>query len=93
MNWPHRVSNVLFESSHNTCCVYDETLPKMVVFKENFEFMKRLPIQKALMNPHKVFKSHVHHFWKNASYAKENEKLRKALLKKSKQRDEFFKSF
>ncbi|MFS7911974.1 hypothetical protein Hanom_Chr02g00124361 [Helianthus anomalus] len=32
-------SNVLFESSHNTCSVYDETLPKLVVFKEILPFM------------------------------------------------------
>ncbi|MFS7962236.1 hypothetical protein Hanom_Chr08g00724291 [Helianthus anomalus] len=43
---PDRASNVLFEPSHNTCCVYDETLPKMVVFKEILPFMRRLPIQK-----------------------------------------------
>ncbi|MFS7929752.1 hypothetical protein Hanom_Chr04g00336191 [Helianthus anomalus] len=31
----------------------------MVVFKEILQFMRRLPIQKALTNQHKVFKSHV----------------------------------
>ncbi|MFS8024371.1 hypothetical protein Hanom_Chr16g01462451 [Helianthus anomalus] len=54
-----QASNVLFEPSHNTCCVYDETLPKMVVFKDILPFMRRLPIQKALTNQHKVFKSHI----------------------------------
>ncbi|KAF5814638.1 hypothetical protein HanRHA438_Chr03g0125291 [Helianthus annuus] len=61
-------SNVEFESSHNTCCVYDETLSKMVVFKEILPFMKCLPIQKALTDQHKVFKSHVDRFWKKATY-------------------------
>ncbi|MFS8017019.1 hypothetical protein Hanom_Chr15g01375351 [Helianthus anomalus] len=55
------------------CCVYDATLPKMVVFKEILEFIKRLPIQKALTNQDKVFKSHVAHFWKNASYDEVND--------------------
>ncbi|KAJ0743076.1 hypothetical protein HanPI659440_Chr10g0371541 [Helianthus annuus] len=40
----------------------------MVVCKDILEFMERLPIQKALKNQHKVFKSHVSHFWKNAKY-------------------------
>ncbi|KAM0055911.1 hypothetical protein Hdeb2414_s0006g00211661 [Helianthus debilis subsp. tardiflorus] len=61
-------SNVQFDPSHNICCVYDEKLPKMVVFKEILEFMKRLPIQKALTDQHKAFKSHITHFWKNAVY-------------------------
>ncbi|MFS7976620.1 hypothetical protein Hanom_Chr10g00894521 [Helianthus anomalus] len=30
-----------FDSSHNTCFVYDETLPKMAVFKDILEFMKQ----------------------------------------------------
>ncbi|MFS7997042.1 hypothetical protein Hanom_Chr12g01137061 [Helianthus anomalus] len=66
-------SNVLFEPSHNICCVYDETLPKMIVFKDILEFMKRLPIQKALTNHHNVFKSHVDRFWKKASYDEVND--------------------
>ncbi|MFS7978718.1 hypothetical protein Hanom_Chr10g00918731 [Helianthus anomalus] len=43
-----QASNVKFDPLHNTCCVYDEKLPKMAVFKEILEFMKCLPIQKAL---------------------------------------------
>ncbi|MFS7995355.1 hypothetical protein Hanom_Chr12g01116981 [Helianthus anomalus] len=63
-----QASNVQFDPSHNICCVYVETLPKMTVFKEIFPFMERLPIQKALSDKHKAFKSHVAHFWKNAKY-------------------------
>ncbi|MFS7929973.1 hypothetical protein Hanom_Chr04g00338681 [Helianthus anomalus] len=72
-------SNVKFEPSHTTCCAYDETLPKMVVFKEILEFMKRLPIQKALTNQHKAFKSHVHHFWKNAKYDEVNDVINSSV--------------
>ncbi|MFS7915567.1 hypothetical protein Hanom_Chr02g00166861 [Helianthus anomalus] len=68
-----QASNVQFEPSHNICCVYDETLLKMVVFKDILEFMKCLPIQKASTDQHKVFKSHVAHFWKNAKYDEVND--------------------
>ncbi|MFS7965768.1 hypothetical protein Hanom_Chr09g00766081 [Helianthus anomalus] len=60
--------NVEYEPSHNICCVYDETLSKMSVFKEILPFMKRLPIQKALTNQHKAIKSHVDRFWKKVVY-------------------------
>ncbi|MFS7997628.1 hypothetical protein Hanom_Chr12g01144001 [Helianthus anomalus] len=40
----------------------------MVMFKDILEFMEYLPIQKALTDQHKVFKSHIAHFWKNATY-------------------------
>ncbi|KAJ0541341.1 hypothetical protein HanLR1_Chr09g0306781 [Helianthus annuus] len=81
---PHRMkcqfaSNVVFEPSHNICCVYDETLPKMTVFKEILPFMRRLPIQKALTDQHKVFKSHVAHFWKNAKYDEENDVINSSV--------------
>ncbi|KAJ0504494.1 hypothetical protein HanLR1_Chr12g0437461 [Helianthus annuus] len=67
-----KASNVQFDPSHNICCVYDETLPKMVMFKDILEFMERLPIKKALTNQHKVFKSHVAHFWTNVVYDEVN---------------------
>ncbi|MFS7977774.1 hypothetical protein Hanom_Chr10g00907911 [Helianthus anomalus] len=67
-----QASNVQFDPLHNTCCVYDEKLPKMVVFKDILEFMKRLPIQKALTNQHNVFRSHIERFSKNAKYDEEN---------------------
>ncbi|MFS7963306.1 hypothetical protein Hanom_Chr08g00736541 [Helianthus anomalus] len=72
-------SNVVFEPSHNICCVYDDTLPKMVVFKEIWEFMKRLPIQKALTNQHKVFKTYVAHFWKNAKFNEVNDMVNSSV--------------
>ncbi|KAF5796159.1 hypothetical protein HanRHA438_Chr08g0360381 [Helianthus annuus] len=68
-----QASIVEFDPSHNICCVYDEKLPKMVVFKDILEFMKRLPIQKALTNQHSVFRSHIAHFWKNATYDEESD--------------------
>ncbi|MFS7933256.1 hypothetical protein Hanom_Chr04g00377561 [Helianthus anomalus] len=48
----HQASNVLFDPLHNTCCVYDKDIPKMDGFTDILEFMKRLPIQKALTNQH-----------------------------------------
>ncbi|KAJ0561282.1 hypothetical protein HanHA300_Chr06g0221141 [Helianthus annuus] len=45
----------------------------MVMFKDILEFMERLPIQKALTDQHKVFKSHVAYFWKNAKYDEVND--------------------
>ncbi|KAM0062555.1 hypothetical protein Hdeb2414_s0004g00149531 [Helianthus debilis subsp. tardiflorus] len=65
-------SIVEFDPSYNICCVYDEKLPKMAVFKSILEFMKRLPIQKALTNKHNVFRSHIERFWKNAKYDEES---------------------
>ncbi|KAJ0783807.1 hypothetical protein HanLR1_Chr01g0024611 [Helianthus annuus] len=63
---------VQFDPLHNICCVYDEKLPKMEVFKGILEFLKRLPIQKALTNQHNVFKSHIERFLKNAKYDKDS---------------------
>ncbi|MFS7962313.1 hypothetical protein Hanom_Chr08g00725181 [Helianthus anomalus] len=54
---PIRASNVEFDPSHNICCVYDETLPKMA----------------ALTNQHSVFRSHIAYFWKNARYDEVND--------------------
>ncbi|KAM0064535.1 hypothetical protein Hdeb2414_s0003g00104081 [Helianthus debilis subsp. tardiflorus] len=47
----------------------------MVVFKEILEFMKRLPIQKALTNQHNVFRSHIERFWENATYDEESKAI------------------
>ncbi|KAJ0785254.1 hypothetical protein HanOQP8_Chr02g0041071 [Helianthus annuus] len=89
MNWPLRLkarscesyaSNVQFDPSHNICYVYDETLPKMVVFKEILPFMKRLSIQKALTNQHRVFRSHIAHFWKNAKFDEENNVINSLVI-------------
>ncbi|KAJ0726677.1 hypothetical protein HanPI659440_Chr12g0473061 [Helianthus annuus] len=51
----------------------------MVVFKEILEFMKRLPIQKALTDQHKAFKSHIAHFWKNAKYDEVNDVINSSV--------------
>ncbi|KAM0025869.1 hypothetical protein Hdeb2414_s0021g00579741 [Helianthus debilis subsp. tardiflorus] len=68
-------SIVQFDPLHNICCVYDEKLPKMAVFKDILEFMKRLPIQKALTNQHLVFESHIECFWKNATFDEESKTI------------------
>ncbi|MFS7908207.1 hypothetical protein Hanom_Chr01g00080491 [Helianthus anomalus] len=65
-----QASNVQFDPLHNICCVYDEKIPKMANFKSILEFMKRLPIQKALTNQHLVFGSHNERFWENETYNK-----------------------
>ncbi|MFS7948735.1 hypothetical protein Hanom_Chr06g00563381 [Helianthus anomalus] len=52
--------------------VCDEKLPKMDAFKGILEFMKRLPIQKALKNQPNVFSSHIECFWENAEYDEES---------------------
>ncbi|KAM0021314.1 hypothetical protein Hdeb2414_s0024g00649531 [Helianthus debilis subsp. tardiflorus] len=51
----------------------------MVVFKEILPFMKRLPIQKALTDQHKVFKSHVAHFLKNVVYDDVNDVINSSV--------------
>ncbi|MFS7952278.1 hypothetical protein Hanom_Chr07g00605061 [Helianthus anomalus] len=43
-----------------------------MLFDEILEFMKRLPIQKALTDQHLVFRSHIERFWKNAKYDEES---------------------
>ncbi|KAJ0795673.1 hypothetical protein HanPI659440_Chr04g0153181 [Helianthus annuus] len=37
--------------------------------------MRRLPIQKALTNPHLVFRSHIDCFWENATYDEEHKTI------------------
>ncbi|KAM0061224.1 hypothetical protein Hdeb2414_s0004g00133461 [Helianthus debilis subsp. tardiflorus] len=78
-------SIVEFDPSHNICCVYDEKLPKMAVFKSILEFMKRLPIPKALTNQHNVFRSHIERFWKNAKYDEENKVITSIVSLKEKE--------
>ncbi|MFS7904126.1 hypothetical protein Hanom_Chr01g00032341 [Helianthus anomalus] len=70
-----QASNVLFDPLHNICCFYDKEIPKMVGFTGILEFMERLPIQKALTNQHLVFRSHIEHFWENATYDEENKTI------------------
>ncbi|MFS7906665.1 hypothetical protein Hanom_Chr01g00061911 [Helianthus anomalus] len=73
-------SIVEFDPSHNICCVYDEDLPKMTVFKDILEFMKRIPIQKALTNQHRAFRSHIAHFWKNTTYDEESDVITSSVI-------------
>ncbi|MFS7947489.1 hypothetical protein Hanom_Chr06g00548861 [Helianthus anomalus] len=68
-------SNVQFDPLHNICCVYERKIPKLAEFNSILEFMKRLPIQKALTNQHVVFRSHIECFWENATYDKESKTI------------------
>ncbi|KAM0028850.1 hypothetical protein Hdeb2414_s0018g00519041 [Helianthus debilis subsp. tardiflorus] len=47
----------------------------MEAFKGILEFMKRLPIQKALTNQHLVFRSHIKRLWENAKYDEESKTI------------------
>ncbi|KAM0025761.1 hypothetical protein Hdeb2414_s0021g00578381 [Helianthus debilis subsp. tardiflorus] len=50
-------------------CDFDEKkIPKLSDFRSILEFMRRVPIQKALTNQHLVFRSHIKRFWKHATY-------------------------
>ncbi|MFS7948966.1 hypothetical protein Hanom_Chr06g00566011 [Helianthus anomalus] len=68
-------SNVLFDPQHNTCCVYDRKIPNMAEFTSILEFMERLKIQKALTDQRLIFRSHIKHFWENATYDEEHKKI------------------
>ncbi|MFS7953078.1 hypothetical protein Hanom_Chr07g00614371 [Helianthus anomalus] len=66
-------SNVLFDPLHNSCCDFDEDkIPKLADFRSILEFMRRLPILKALTDQHLVYRSHVKRFWKHATYDEES---------------------
>ncbi|MFS7896548.1 hypothetical protein Hanom_Chr05g00405551 [Helianthus anomalus] len=66
-------SKVIFDPLHNSCCDFDEEKnTKLSEFSSILEFMRRVPIQKALTDQHLVYKSHVKRFWKHATYDKEN---------------------
>ncbi|MFS7947992.1 hypothetical protein Hanom_Chr06g00554691 [Helianthus anomalus] len=47
----------------------------MTEFKSILDFMKRLPIHKALTNQHLVFRSHIECFWENATYDEESKTI------------------
>ncbi|MFS7913134.1 hypothetical protein Hanom_Chr02g00138261 [Helianthus anomalus] len=68
-------SNVQFDPLHNICCVYDGKIPKLAEFNSILEFMKRLPIQKALTNQHLVFRLHIERFWEKATYDEESKTI------------------
>ncbi|KAF5796905.1 hypothetical protein HanXRQr2_Chr08g0357311 [Helianthus annuus] len=66
-------SNVIFDPLHNSCCDFDEEKnTKLSEFSSILEFMRRVPIQKAMTDQHLVYKSHVKRFWKHATYDEAN---------------------
>ncbi|KAJ0750850.1 hypothetical protein HanLR1_Chr05g0186661 [Helianthus annuus] len=67
---------VLFNPIHNVCCTLDEEQnPMLSEFKDILEFMKRIPILKALTEKRLVFRSHIKRFWKYASYDDQNKTI------------------
>ncbi|MFS8023252.1 hypothetical protein Hanom_Chr16g01449311 [Helianthus anomalus] len=80
-----QASDVIFDPLHNSCCDFDEKkIPKLSDFRSILEFMRILPIQKALTNQHLVFRSHIKRFWKHATYDEENKVINSVV----KQNDE-----
>ncbi|MFS7888260.1 hypothetical protein Hanom_Chr00s000001g01592861 [Helianthus anomalus] len=66
-------SKVIFDLLHNSCCDFDEDKNiELSKFSSILEFMRRIPIQKALTDQHLVYKSHVQRFWKHATYDEKN---------------------
>ncbi|MFS7946485.1 hypothetical protein Hanom_Chr06g00536831 [Helianthus anomalus] len=62
-------TKVLFNPIHNACCDLDEEQnPLLSEFRSILEFMKRIPIQKALTDRQLVFRSHIKRFWKHGTY-------------------------
>ncbi|MFS7966311.1 hypothetical protein Hanom_Chr09g00772341 [Helianthus anomalus] len=69
-------TSILFNPIHNVCCNLDEEKnPKLSEFKDILEFMRRIPILKALTERRLVFRSHIKRFWKNASYDDQNKTI------------------
>ncbi|MFS7953911.1 hypothetical protein Hanom_Chr07g00624151 [Helianthus anomalus] len=78
-------SNVIFDPLYNSCCHFDEQkIPKLSNFRSILDFMRRLPIQKALTNQHLVIKSHIKRFWKHSTYDGQNKVINSVV----KQNDE-----
>ncbi|MFS7909557.1 hypothetical protein Hanom_Chr02g00095961 [Helianthus anomalus] len=69
-------TSTLFNPIHNVCCNLDkEQNPRLSEFKDILEFMRRIPILKALTERRLVFRSHIKRFWKNASYDDQNKTI------------------
>ncbi|MFS7965505.1 hypothetical protein Hanom_Chr09g00763101 [Helianthus anomalus] len=69
-------SNVIFDPLHNSCCDFDvDKNTELSKFSSILEFMRRVPIQKALTDQHLVYKSHVKRFWKHATYNEKNKAI------------------
>ncbi|KAJ0636490.1 hypothetical protein HanOQP8_Chr17g0662491 [Helianthus annuus] len=67
-------SNVVFDPVHNSCCDLDvQKNPELESFRSILEFMGRIPIKKALTDQRPIYKSHIDHFWKNATYDEQNQ--------------------
>ncbi|XP_021975239.1 uncharacterized protein LOC110870360 [Helianthus annuus] len=69
-------TSVLFNPIHNVCCSLDEEQnPMLSEFRDILEFMRRVPILKALTEKRLVFRSHIKRFWKHASYDDQNKTI------------------
>ncbi|MFS7996743.1 hypothetical protein Hanom_Chr12g01133401 [Helianthus anomalus] len=69
-------TSVLFNPIHNVCCSLDEEQnPILSEFRSILEFMRRVPILKALIEKRLVFRSHIKRFWKHASYDDQNKTI------------------
>ncbi|MFS7920033.1 hypothetical protein Hanom_Chr03g00219551 [Helianthus anomalus] len=67
------VSNVIFDPLHNSCCDLDvQKYPELVNFSGILEFMRRIPIQKALTDQRPLYRSHIDRFWKNVVFDEQN---------------------
>ncbi|MFS8009909.1 hypothetical protein Hanom_Chr14g01290851 [Helianthus anomalus] len=73
---PFEPTKVLFNPIHNACCNLDEEQnPLLSEFSSILEFMKRVPIQKALTDRRLVFRSHIKRFWKHATYDEQSKTI------------------
>ncbi|MFS7980560.1 hypothetical protein Hanom_Chr10g00940851 [Helianthus anomalus] len=61
-------ANVLFDPVHNSCDLDVEKNPELKNFSSILDFMDRIPIKKALTDQRPIYRSHLSHFWKNATY-------------------------
>ncbi|MFS7997344.1 hypothetical protein Hanom_Chr12g01140631 [Helianthus anomalus] len=68
-------TKVLFNPIHNACCNLDEEQNLLSEFSSILEFMKRIPIHKALTDRRLVFRSHIKRFWKHATYDEQSKTI------------------
>ncbi|XP_022019207.1 uncharacterized protein LOC110919241 [Helianthus annuus] len=69
-------ASVLFNPIHNVCCSLDEEQnPLLSEFRSILEFMRRVPILKALIEKRLMFRSHIKRFWKHASYDEQSKTI------------------
>ncbi|KAJ0786058.1 hypothetical protein HanOQP8_Chr02g0050671 [Helianthus annuus] len=73
-------TKVLFNPIHNACCNLDkEQNPLLLKFSSILEFMRRVPIQKALTDKCLVFGSHIKRFRKHATYDEQSKTINKVV--------------